>query len=528
MWSPSDRIKRRIGLSCVVLVVAAFGYGSFRQTDAAAKRLDAQRRDTLVEQVELAAERARAVFREDDGRLSRLRLEIRSEIPWSADHLARDGVLWIDPEASRFPGETDARRLHGLLRRALDDWPSAHALELLVAAEDGIWTHRVERRRDGGMAEPVAKRTPQTLWYAPSVQKAIAAAGRLTAAGEIRWEPSQPDAKAEQPIGRRSIALQNPGAVTQGVLVASLEGRQWATSLAATGSESVQIDLQTGDGRSLRDGTTPRTEDASPTEATASVVATDSSTPDGTESASESAPVGASIVRSGEAYEIIQPLTHNAAEGESNDLQAPLRIVGRASIPAQGWLAWWQSDFRWGAAALLCLVALYEAIRRWSEGQRVVRYEAIQTAAGKLGSGTQAEADDPEDQPHLEAATFSLRDWLSDLRSCLERDAAEQERQLTMRCERAAAEEIASDAVQLGGLLVALGREALARTTGDGVAMEVSEEAGAGIRIEIAAGETTIRPAPAVRKLAASLGAHFVPCEAGRVALTVPLDSAAR
>ncbi len=69
--------------------------------------------------------------------------------------------------------------LRALLRRSLRDWDAALSIELIVAGQNGPWSHRVARDgvvRRGGPGQAGGIST--ALWYADEVQRAIDSAGQ--------------------------------------------------------------------------------------------------------------------------------------------------------------------------------------------------------------------------------------------------------------------------------------------------------------------------------------------------------------
>lgn len=122
---------------------------------------------------------------------------------------------------------------------------------------------------------------------------------------------------------------------------------------------------------------------------------------------------------------------------------------------------------------------------------------------------------------------FVLREWLADVRGCLEREAATRGLTLDLRCERALPREIEQDPLWLGGLLVSLGREALDATCSTRVALEVTDEGGDQLRFEVDAGDTELAPAAGMSVLAGRLGATLEGPRRGRIAVVVPSANAA-
>jgi len=122
----------------------------------------------------------------------------------------------------------------------------------------------------------------------------------------------------------------------------------------------------------------------------------------------------------------------------------------------------------------------------------------------------------------LENQAILIREWLSDIRGCLEREAATRGLRFDLRCERSLPEDIRSDPGWLGGLVVAMGREALDATEGEGVVVEVREAAGDSLHVEFDAGGASLVPVGGMQEVATQMGARLERGEAGRIALVLP------
>ena len=85
----------------------------------------------------------------------------------------------------------------------------------------------------------------------------------------------------------------------------------------------------------------------------------------------------------------------------------------------------------------------------------------------------------------LTSEPVPLRAWLADIRGCLEREAATRGLAVDVRCEKSMPTEFESDPGWLGGLVVAMGREALDATAEGRIVVEVFEDAGEALRVEV-------------------------------------------
>ena len=140
---------------------------------------------------------------------------------------------------------------------------------------------------------------------------------------------------------------------------------------------------------------------------------------------------------------------------------------------------------------------------------------AAGTVAGSAGVGA-------DDGIRVAPRDFVLREWLADVRGCLEREAATRGLVLDLRCERSLPSELVQDPAWLGGLIVAMGREALDATTLDGVTLEVAEEQGRALCFELHAGEARLSPVAGMQEVAERIGARLESRRGGRMALVLP------
>ena len=122
----------------------------------------------------------------------------------------------------------------------------------------------------------------------------------------------------------------------------------------------------------------------------------------------------------------------------------------------------------------------------------------------------------------LTSENVPLREWLADIRGCLEREAATRGLAVDVRCEKSLPTAFESDPGWLGGLVVAMGREALDATAEERILVEVLEDVGEALRVEVDAGDVTLRPVAGMNEVATGVGGRLESGTAGRLALIVP------
>ena len=544
MMSFVDRNRGPIWFLCAGLILGSYVGWTFWEAEKNAARVDAQRRQAVVRRVELAASLQTNRAREDRSRLAKLRLEIRSAVRWSADHLPNDGRLDIETGKASGAEDSDAARLHQLVQDALSDWDGAAAIELLVAGSDGIWTHRVERTPNGvAISAP-----PRTLWYAPTVQRALAAQGNTAFTGEIRWEErrgaadSPPAAGADRPQkphGRLAMALQGPKEKVQGVIIVSLDAERWAMDLAGLGAgldsspgtaaqaahtEAVSLALLTPAGRSVGRGPSPLGDfDASATESFLSQLA---------EPNEGLAPFSESTGR----YVFARALARQSAD------PVAAVIVGTTPAPPRGLDAWWARGYGYGCIALICLASLQWFTRRVRIDPAIVQYEVLgdeetirreRANANEDGADAPAVHEVPEPLPDPPREPRAVGEWLGDVRGCLERDAAREGKALVLRCERGLGDAIVEDSIRLGGLFVAVGRRALSAVPpappgqSSPVKIEIRRGDPDQLRLEVGTPGIASEIRAHLDSAAQQMGAAFQETAGGALAIEIPVDGAA-
>jgi hypothetical protein len=461
-------------------------------------------------------ERARvadALHQADEARihalLARLRIELRSTGDWT--RLGAEGDAASDPAA--------ARQRDTLLRRALEGTDDVRAVDLLVAGPKGLVAVRVEpdagppvRAVDGEQSEARAK----ALWYADEVQEAVAANGRRVTRGDLRLDSTESGPGATV---QTVLALHDADEVIQGVLVATVDLVPLANRLGSLSAGATRFALVAPDGQ---------------------LVGSPSQAPTG--------PIGALLGEGGLAFEA--PTTVVAGDGVRSLLmpasrtdEGPVELaywlerdappaLARAAVESP-WLA------AWAALTLLAGAAFAwdrdRSRSREETGLKAVgtpRAAAVETRAPRAASKAYAaaeafpletcDADAESGEAPVRPERIVLRDWLADVRGCLEREAATRGLTLDLRCERSLPREFQQDPLWLGGLLVSLGREALDATSASRVALEVTENEGARLRFELDAGDTELEPVPGMRVIAERLGATLEGRGRGRISVVVP------
>lgn len=493
----------RFTLVALALLLAGLAWAGIESTRA--RRLALADADASLASLARIAD---ALWSADQSRihalLARLRIELRAHSGWNAL-----------PAPEGREGPKVSRATDNLLRRALDGTPDVVALELVVAGADGLTLTRIEP----GPAQPAAaagldlEALATTRWYADEAQEAVAAHGR-----RVAW--SRPvalgDGESTQFIAHAVIALHDADEVVQGVLVATIDLGAIATGLASLPTQGARLALVTRDGRTI--GASPVRLAADGVERLASA------------DAGEGVGIGEILERDGR-RSLVQPVP--GRDGRTAELffwierDAPISLARRllsggwsAALAALGLLvgAAWSRD-----RAIRAGVPGFEAgdPRSGSPG-RGARARGPRVAAESPLRGPGAEDDSPSGRdPEVRRERIVLREWLADLRGCLEREAASRGLTLDLRCERSLPREIEHDPLWLGGLVIALGREALDATSASRVALEVMPASEGGLRFEIDAGEGASAPAIGMERVAERLGASLVRAERGRLAVVV-------
>lgn len=531
-----DRGGRRVALGVLALTLVVVVGVAVR--DLQARRAAHQQTESaaLERLGRLAESLAQSDHAQRVSEMRQLRAELRRQDLWLGIQAASGAAKAEAAEAAQTMVATPARRREsmrrlGMVARALLAGSDAlQTVEIVVAARDGLalWklgrdalAPRAERTGDGiEVPDGTEVRTgeqddrAQALWYAEDVQRAVVGAGRrVERIGLVAGEgiDGGPDISSQLAY-RLSLALHEPGDIIQGVLVAQGDARGLARRIAALG----------GDGRSIE------LHSIAPPEA-------------------EAAPL-AQPLRSREWLRRVrtQPGAPSSVFMSDGALVAgdPLMLV--EGHPAElVWLAWTTlpgllPSIRATAlpAALLSLVSV-SSVAVWilwgtGAGRRRAASESspaptpapapAPASAAAPHPPEEAVAGSPDSLPARSGGgreLFVLREWLADVRSCLERDAARCGLGLDMRCARSLPQELEADPVALGALLLLLGREALDSTADEKVAIEVFEQAESTLRFELETGGTPLLPLVRLEAVAAQLGAALETGQAGRTALVL-------
>jgi len=470
---------------------------------------------------------ADALWDADEARIhalmARLRVELRGDPSWNAAGSAGGAT---EQGSAR-------RRIDTLLRRALEGAPDLRSIELVVAGQDGLTALRIESGAEPGAAEDVVAQretSARALWYSSEVEAAVEANGRRLARGPVVFADR---AKGELPSVVAALAVHDPEDLVQGALVATIDLAPLAGRLASLSSDATRFTLATRDGIAIGRSPHPPRGDlaaliASPERANAP--------PDGVIEAGGRRSLivpAADEVESELVFWLdrAEPPSFASALGSSPWVVA----LGALALLVVALLAWSRSA---GAAGTDAESGARSAARRAAR----VRSESSRDVEAGSESGTRPAAVNPfaahapdapaaaaasasnatPSAPHVARERFVLRDWLADVRGCLEREAATRGLTLDLRCERSLPREILQDPLWLGGLLVSLGREALDATSASRVALEVVADADAALRFELDAGETDLEAATGMRVIAGRLGAEIEDRGRGRLAVRVP------
>lgn len=442
--------------------------------------------------------------------LARLRIELRSNGGFAAFGAA--GEKGVDAGI--------VRRIDNLLRRALEGTPEIVAFDFVVAGQDGIQglhfdpaTAPLREVESGSEAADRAKE----LWYADEVVEAVEAKGRRIVRGAVTVEAF---GEGQRALARAVIALHDDEDVVQGALVATLDHVPLGTRLASLSTEAVRFALVTGQGARIAGTAEVASESVANRVAAALAVEADA----------EAAPA---IAAEGGVRSLVRPASAEDTGGGAlyfwieTDEPAPLWRAGLLgpwplALAGLGLLVG-VSVSRPGAIAGAAgtPMAAARGVGRAAAALASRRPAAEQNGSALDGAGSGAEGSEG-DEPAIRRERFVLRDWLADVRGCLEREAASRGLTLVLRCDRALPREIEQDPHWLGGLLVSLGREALDATSATRVALEVRGGDDRALRFDLDAGEADLEPVGGMTAIAGRLGGAFEKGARGRLALVIP------
>lgn len=493
------------GLFCVSLVFATLDLVRERRQALAAG--DAALRDL--------ARVADALWLADDARihalLARLRIELRADGRWaSTGSLANAATAAADPES--------ARRTNTLLRRAVEGAPEVRSIDLVVAGQEGLSSLRVgpDLGLEHATAEPQAdpEDLSKALWYSDEVQQAVEARGRRVARGPLTIDSGEGAGRSGV---RAAIALHDGDELVQGALVATIDLGPLGTRLASLAAARTRFALVGPDGVRIGESAHPPTGKLESLLTDPSLDASEGAIPilakAGLRSLIQAAPqAGQSPSQIAFWLECDAPPSLLAAA-----LHSPWPLtLGALALLVAALVAW----DRAAASVQSTAGGLANSQPPAREREPSAAAERALAAASLANEGR--DGDVGEQSTPIRRERFVLRDWLADVRGCLEREAATRGLTLDLRCERSLPREIEQDPLWLGGLLVSLGREALDATRANRVALEVTEESAAALRFEIDAGETDLEAVPGMNVIAGRLGAELDKRGPGRLAVVVP------
>lgn len=526
-------LPRRLAYGAAAGLILVLGLGGFdllRERRQALAEGDASLRDL--------ARVSEALWSADEARiqalLARLRIELRTDARWVATRTEANAPA--DPAA--------IRSTRTLLRRALEGTPEIRSIDLVVAGQEGLSSLRVSPDPDADLAaadegsDLDRDLLVKALWYSEEVQHAVEARGRRVARGALTIDSVE---GSPRPAVRAAIALHDGDEIVQGALVATIELGPLGTRLASLASAETRFALVAPDGTRIGDSPNPPTGPFEALEKPAEAGAEDES-----DSTDESE--GADASEQDEGAEVAAPGSAAPSIRETAGLRSLVVPAPEAGEGAPSVLFWIERDapasllmgFLRGPwiLAVLGFGALIGSLFAWDRAlqragsssfgatatRRASRVAAEGGAAKSFArSGFEEEAVSADgDETPIRRERFVLRDWLADVRGCLEREAATRGLTLDLRCETSLPREIEQDPLWLGGLLVSLGREALDATRASRVALEVTGVDESGLRFEIDAGPSDLEAVAGMTVLASRLGAELDERRPGRLAIVVP------
>lgn len=514
-----------------------FGHATIQKGRAALVAEHAQSLDDLgklTQQLFLAEEEKL------DSLLIRVRSDLRADGKWAEQGAAsqiRDAAP-LTPEAEREKevavqlgeGVTDDRwrRVRADLKRGLSARPDLHSLELVVADQAGLTAVRVARTAKG-LAEDfddprTDKGVAKAIWYADEVRRAVAANGRRL----VRGPHTRAGVGDSETLTMRvALGLHDPSELVQGVLVATLDLAPVADSLAALAGSGIQARILSLDGRPLNSSAflalLARPESAD-------------GTPIGPEREASLAARIADQKTQPDAFEADQYLVNGFPLVHGDESASESILLMETRLPPNDLIA--QASTAWGltlvGATFISLLTIVFLVWR----SRTAPAELPGISEAPLDSSTApSEAEVPNQDESLSTTSspepvsavaiareqIVLREWLGDVRGCLERDAATRGLSLNLQCERSLPISIEQDPGWLGGLLIAMGQEALDATSEDRVFVRVREDAHEVLRFEVDAGPIELSPVEGMHAVAGELGGHFESSPEGGLAFLMPL-----
>ncbi len=530
-----------LGVGAILICLAGiwfFGHISIQKERSA---LLAEHAQSLEDLGKLTQQLFLAEEEELDSLLIRIRSDLRADGNWAAQAAPlskRAPSLNASEEISpkQFEVQLGAavtgdrwRMVRADLKRGLSGRADLRGLELVVADQAGLTAVRVVRTRDGVSEEfddPRAdKGIAKSIWYADEVRRAVAANGRRLERGTFSTSGV---GESERTIIRVALGLHAPSELVQGVLVATVDVAPVADSLAALAGTGIDSRILSLDGRALSSS-----KRVSPPTGTESEAITQTGPERDVSLASR---ISAQETREG-AFEADQYLVSGFPLLRSDGGLSESIVLMETRLPPADLMA--QASTPWGigliALTIFSGLAIVFLIRRGSvkDSASQENSTAPDTKTRSLEAGaTDAEEALAEPSPAtgeplaaLARQSIVLRDWLGDVRGCLERDAATRGLSLNLKCERSLPQLIEQDPAWLGGLLIAMGQEALDATSEERVIVRVREDAHEVLRFEVDAGPIELKPVEGMVALGNELGGHFESGRDGGLAFLMPLSA---
>ncbi|MEZ4291748.1 MAG: hypothetical protein R3E53_14905 [Myxococcota bacterium] len=342
------------------------------------------------------AEVARRLFASEDARLvselARVRVELRDQALWP-------GLEGLLDESGRLDTRgVGGRRLHALLSQALEQDDRLVGFDLVVAGHGGLVSLRfpdeggVDGRpgADSEGTDPARLREgrAKALWYGDEVSRAVASNGRAVERGEVGFEGA---GDVERAMLGMAIGLHAPGELVQGALRARIDVGRIAAGFERLAGPGDALAVVLLDGRRVdAAGRLP------------------GSAPDPRLAAWAARVAGPTAGES--SFEDEGRLVHASPLTTADGGIAHLLLLQETPSAATGAAAWLASPWPIVLAVLVgvALVASALMLRPAS---------AAGTVAGSAGVGA-------DDGIRVAPRDFVLREWLADVRGCLERGAA--------------------------------------------------------------------------------------------------------
>ncbi|MFK7897482.1 MAG: hypothetical protein AB8G23_16705 [Myxococcota bacterium] len=548
----SNRQQRR-KLAAGALLFSLVGLFYWAHLDHKAAR--AERIESNTAQMQNHASLLQQVFLSEEEKLesllSRVRSDLRTEGSWAQEEgkpaakpLAQEGGPAAEI-AIKVEGPVDAERWRAVradLKRGLSARPDLLALDLVVADQAGLTSVRVARTEKGiheSFEDPRKEAgVAKAIWYADEVRRAVSANGRQFARGPYSTTETRGQKRTEI---RVALALHDPAELIQGVLLATLDVSGVAGALETLTASQVTTRLVGRDGQPLAqhpeqdpDESADELAGALPHENhLASTAARDAALVERVLAAPQQADAFEADQR------LVRGLLFAHGDGRISEGVALLEMT----LPPTGLAAWAKTTRGMGVlgTALLALVGAIVLLFRSGAPKTALITDEVRVPSATVRAETDdlrahgrkespaaaAPIPDADDRIDLDPQEFVLRDWLADVRGCLEREAAMRGLSLNLRCERSMPQCIEQDPGWLGGLVLAMGQEALDATGEDRVLVRVREDAHEVMRIEVDAGPVELSPVRGMMAVAEEMGGRFEMDGPSGLAFVLPMTAGA-